>query len=520
MKSKHPTPLPSERPSEYAERVATWICSTLDSNERKQLGQFFTPARVARYMASMFNRKQQRIAILDPGAGVGILACALCESLVSKKTKPKQIILDSWEVDASICNSLSRVLKYLKEYLEERGTTLHFRIVRRDFVDVNGQIVDKELSHAQFDITICNPPYFKLGQNDSRVKHVQSLIHGQTNIYVLFMALSARLLRPNGELIFLVPRSFTSGANFSRFRKDFFCLMEPKQIHVFKSRTTVFKKDDVLQENIIVHAHRNDRWIESLNGQRVHIFSSDGINDMSSAMQQTVCASRLLERIDGNKIRVCIPSSKEEEETVAKMKTWPGSFAKFNIKVSTGQLVPHRHGHAFRQRPVLGSVPLLWMEHVKPMRIDWSVSLPSRKAAFVSCRSKINHLLCSAANYVVVRRFCMNSEDARALMAAPLDAKHINGFVGLENHLNYIYRPGGKLSRQEMYGLAAILNSKMISTFVRCHNGSTYIGAKELEDLPLPSIEQIRSLGKQLIEGRNLSAVDLLTVADRFLKHL
>ena len=53
------------------------------------------------------------------------------------------------------------------------------------------------------------------------------VIHGQPNIYALFMAIAAHLLAKNGELIFITPRSYTAGPYFRLFREHFFSYVEP-----------------------------------------------------------------------------------------------------------------------------------------------------------------------------------------------------------------------------------------------------------------------------------------------------
>ena len=49
--------------------------------ERKKYGQFFTSIETARYMAELFEipEDQDKISILDAGAGSGILSCAMIE---------------------------------------------------------------------------------------------------------------------------------------------------------------------------------------------------------------------------------------------------------------------------------------------------------------------------------------------------------------------------------------------------------------------------------------------------------
>ena len=70
-------------------------------------------------------------------------------------------------------------------------------------------------------IVISNPPYKKIGKNDIESTIMENVIYGQPNMYFLFMAMAERLLKDDGELIFIVPRSWTSGTYFKKFREVF-----------------------------------------------------------------------------------------------------------------------------------------------------------------------------------------------------------------------------------------------------------------------------------------------------------
>jgi adenine-specific DNA-methyltransferase len=64
--------------------------------------------------------------------------------------------------------------------------------------------------------------------------------------------------------------------------------------------------------------------------------------------------------------------------------------------------------------------------------------------------------------------------------------------------LNYIHRPGGELGEDECRGLAAILNSELLDTYFRVSSGNTQVSATELRAMPLPSLEDIKLIGRSL----------------------
>ena len=65
--------------------------------------------------------------------------------------------------------------------------------------------------NEEFDVVISNPPYFKIGKADPCATAASIVVHGQPNIYALFIAVGATLLRQGGDFITITPRSFASG---------------------------------------------------------------------------------------------------------------------------------------------------------------------------------------------------------------------------------------------------------------------------------------------------------------------
>src|ERR1700678_3494113 len=58
---------------------------------RSGIGQFPTPAIIARQMASMFEAAPKSIRLLDAGAGVGSLTAATLAELCQRRIKPNRI---------------------------------------------------------------------------------------------------------------------------------------------------------------------------------------------------------------------------------------------------------------------------------------------------------------------------------------------------------------------------------------------------------------------------------------------
>ena len=60
------------------------VSRAMDPKRKSQLGQFFTPTSIARFMAEMFDGGgKEECRLLDPGAGIGSLSAAFLDRWVS-----------------------------------------------------------------------------------------------------------------------------------------------------------------------------------------------------------------------------------------------------------------------------------------------------------------------------------------------------------------------------------------------------------------------------------------------------
>ena len=126
-------------------------------------------------------------------------------------------------------------------------------------------------------------------------------------------------------------------------------------------------------------------------------------------------------------------------------------------------------------------------------------------------------MLVPNAPMVVMRRFSPK-EDARRVTCAAYGCgldRLPGDVIGLENHLNYIYRPGGRMGMHEARGLAAFLASSIVDGHFRALSGSTQVNATELRKLPLPPLAVIEEIGRNCSAKPSLEEIDV--VVDRAL---
>lgn len=509
-----PLPLKAESPTVFADRVGRWYAASVSDGHKKSLGQYLTPVEIALFMARLCDpKKHDQLRVLDPGAGTGVLACALCETLAKQENPPVHIYLEAYETDHNLIQHLGSCLSYLSEWLGNHDISLEFDTKPDDFVMAHAEALDNRprlmpslRSNVEpFDIVISNPPYFKIPKSDPRAKAAALVVHGQPNMYALFMAVSAALLKPGGEFVFITPRSYASGPYFRQFRKRFFENMKPEVIHLFDSRRRAFSRDEVLQENVILQARRLDRWTTELNGGTVRISSSTKLDLLSNVVERQAPISEVLDYTTKDKV-LRIPVTLQDDSTVQIMRSWSGNLHAYGFEISTGPVIPFRAA-AFLSKTgdVLNThAALLWMQNVTAMRVEWPVEAKG-KEQYIIISSTSLPLLVAARNYVLVRRFSAK-EQKRRLTAAPILAHDMpSPFLGLENHLNYIHRPGGHMTEEEAYGLAVLFNSSLLDTYFRTYNGNTQVSATELRAMPLPQHDAIVEIGRRAMRAEDIT---------------
>jgi adenine-specific DNA-methyltransferase len=311
------------------------------------------------------------------------------------------------------------------------------------------------------------------------------------------MGVAAELLRKDGIMVFITPRSYAAGPYFKRFRKKYFDMMRPERVHLFGSRKDAFRKDEVLQENIILKARKEGVT------STIKISSSQGINDLNQSVSHAHPVSRILHSA-GNDLIFRLPASDFDTAVIDTVEQWDGCLHKYGMKISTGPVVPFRAKTLILSEKHAGvaSVPLIWMQNIKTMKVEWPVcgknGKPKPQYIKANEESIRRKLLVEDQNVVLLRRFSAK-EEHRRLVAAPLFKRQLDTeLIGLENHVNYIYRPTGTLSQTEALGISALLNSSLLDNYFRVSNGNTQVSATEVRAMPLPAIEIIENIGQKV----------------------
>ncbi len=472
---------------------------------RHELGQFLTPKHVADLMASFFNAQWREVGLLDAGAGRGDLTAAFVRRLCTAECKPLRIGVTAYEIDHSVIGALQRTLDHCQEDCERAGILFSASVLNEDFISASVSILRADLFSPQsqlFNAAIVNPPYKKL-RSDSRARLLLRSVGIETsNFYAAFVALILRLLSHEGELVAITPRSFCNGPYFAPFRAELLGTMSVKRLHLFESRSAAFGRDNVLQENIIVHAVKDESQTDEV------ILSS------SSGSQNSEVAERRVRYSD-----VVLPSDPEQfihigiGEPCARansaLNSFKGTLDDLDLAVSTGRVVDFRARSFLRKEPGSNTAPLIYPCHFNGGLIAWPKK-NSRKPNAIVISDLTLDLLVPSDLYVLVKRFS-SKEERRRIVACLYDPKQVNSErVAFENHLNYFHIRGRGLPMSLAKGLAAFLNSTVVDSYFRQFSGHTQVNATDLRKLKYPSGEALRRLGAKIRYPINQNELDNL----------
>ena len=482
---------------DYAECLTDWSIERIPIKDRKAKGQYFTHNKVSELMVKLFENVGEKkvINILDPGAGIGIFESTFCEYIKSLGKRIK-ISFDLYENDITIIPLLEQNMRMCKEDMAARGLEINYKIFNDDFILSNAAIFNGRENFDEdkdgYDFVISNPPYYKLNKESKQVVEMKEIVSGQPNMYTLFMAVSAKLLKNGGQMTVLTPRSYCSGLYFKKFRKWFLNVIKPQKIHLFESRKEIFKKYDVLQENVILTAKKT-----STTPENILISLSEGIPNEKLSVKKTTYGEIIIET--NNDIVMRIPTSELDDLIAANIDEFDDNLETLGFKVSTGPVVPFRATNFLltNLNKRKNFIPLIWMHNIENGIVKWPLEKNNIPIGLKKTK-KSEKILKPNKNYVLIKRFSAKEGKQRINAGIYLKETLKSDFIGIENHVNYIYKKDGELTIDEVYGIAALLNSKLYNRYFQITNGSTQVNAFEIRNLPLPSSKIIKNIGRSI----------------------
>ncbi|GAB2566827.1 Eco57I restriction-modification methylase domain-containing protein [Spirosoma areae] len=456
----------------------------LNHERRAQLGQFMTPSRIARFMASLFAEgAHESVSLLDAGAGVGSLTAAFLERVQTGWGGFRQIQATAYEIDPTLLRILETNLADYQNFTLSFGVKLSTEVKAKDFIE-DTILRLQSGRNSSFDYAILNPPYKKINSQSSHRQLLRIAGIETVNMYTAFVALSVLQMKQGGQIVAIIPRSFCNGPYYRPFRDLLLAETSIQQIHLFKSRSKAFGEDAVLQENIVIHLVKGE--------PQAQVTISTSTDDTFNDLQTTAFNFDQIVKANSEKV-FHIPTS-HQENGLELPTAFRYSLAQIGLTVSTGPVVDFRVKEHLRMQPDELSVPLLYPAHFGEKSMNWPKP-DFKKANAIDYNTETAKWLYPAGFYAAVKRFS-SKEEKKRIVARVVSPEELPGsHYGFENHLNIFHSKKQGLTEPLALGLAVYLNSSLIDQYFRQFNGHTQVNATDLRLLKYPSQEALESLG-------------------------
>lgn len=464
---------------EHVDTVRKRVGQQINPKRKSELGQFMTPLPVARFMASLFQPSTlQPMRLLDAGAGIGSLTGAFLDHVAAGGSPSGRVEVTAYEIDAKLRNILSQ---NLAEYQgkSDLGVSVH----SSDFIEEAVKMVlagERPFTHA-----ILNPPYKKISSASRHRALLREAGIETVNLYSAFVSLAVKLMQPGGQIVAIIPRSFCNGPYYRPFRDIIFERTAIRHMHLFDSRNSAFKDDDVLQENIIIA-------LECDGGQGRVTVSTSTDDSFSDTGINVHPFDRIVFPGDQEHF-IHIPTTPDRELSEASTSI-NQSLAEIGVQVSTGPVVDFRLKEYLRQIPEADTVPLLYPLHFSGKALDWP-KMNAKKPNAIVRNCETEKWLFPSGDYVVVRRFSSKEEKRRVVANFISSADFKTPVLGFENHLNVLHFGKKGLPENLARGLAVYLNSTEVDAQFRRFSGHTQVNATDLKSLKYPPREVLTNLG-------------------------
>lgn len=452
----------------------------IGEDHKKAFGQYFTPIKIARFMASLFPKSNTaHIKILDPGAGIGILACSLIERIKTEQWSPEYLKVDAYDIDINVTKSLQT---NLEAAIKDLSADLF--VSNENFLERACQPA-LFANHERYSHVIMNPPYSKINAKSKERLLLRSIGVETVNLYSGFLAAAIHVTEQQGHIVAIIPRSFCNGAYFEPFRRYLFTHCAIKQIHLFESRKDAFKAESVLQENVIIHLQKGA-------SQEQVLVTYSTRSDFSEIRSQYYPFKEIVDPSGTvNIISIPVPGTQIEGPVLT------SSLPKLGISVSTGPIVDFRMRELLEEKFIEDSYPLLYPTHQKKFVLDWPKD--GKKPNAIKDDPIVTKQLFPAGNYVIVKRFSSKEETRRIVASIITENSFPTRFFTAENHLNIFHSNKHGINKEIAYGLFVYLNTTYADEQFRLFSGHTQVNATDLKNFPYPSSEILQVMGRAAI---------------------
>jgi adenine-specific DNA-methyltransferase len=491
VKASPPVDVPVDPPlgdswgSLSPEQVGSAYVAALSSGTRARHGRHYTPPELASHLWHLARKSldlppaNQALTglVRDPACGAGaLLLPALREHLHASydvdpaltlaglpslvtgiDTDPAAVWVANVVLAAEMLPTLARVPSSVRRPLPALAKV------------GDGLEVPEQLAR----VVVMNPPYGRVRLSSTERERYAHVLYGHANLYGLFMAAAVESLDDKGVLSALVPTSFTSGRYFTNLRAHLGHHAAMSAVTFVEDRSGVFTA--VLQETCMATFERRKR-------QKTRI-TSIGSNETSIASV----------KVQKTGVPWVLPRRSDDAPVAAAASRMTHSLASLGWRASTGPLVWNRRSADLHASWGQTRSHVIWAADLDGGELHRDAARDSMRYLALTVASDLKVMVLDEPAVLVQRTTA--PEQSRRLVAANLSAAALearNGRVTVENHVN-VLRPTVPNPVLTLTALTRLLGTKTMDQVVRSISGSVALSAYELESIPLPSPNVVRS---------------------------
>jgi hypothetical protein len=487
---------------------APWTAESFEHSEemRRALGQVMTPEPIARYIlrASGYRDDEDILekTLCDPSCGSGVFLVEAVRIYLSALRKAGVPPAEQYprvlshvvgiDVDPLACLyarfNLSLLLaQSLLSWMQvhPRRFPAPLPVHEHDTLEtlaaeIGGGRTALPLIGA-FDFIVGNPPYRKVSPLSATLREVfQGSLYGHPNAYGMFLHAGIEMLRPEGRLGFIVPRSMLSGLYFQNLRRMIEQRTCIEELSLLAERKNVFPQ--VLQGTmILVFRKPADGTASTGRMVRTGIIRTAAELGNGGPAHVTATTSQVARRLNGTTVWFV----SDQERTYSLLDKIIGRHPLLGgpavaCPARTGPIVWNRVKPLLRPRAGDGRLPLVWATDVGRFRFALATAGDTRPA-YLEETAKVSDLATVGPSLLIQR--VTADEQARRLVASrsgfPVRQRYF-----VENHLN-VLQPA-PAARIDLSYLLGVLSSDVVEFLFRSMNGNTQVSATELNLLPVP----------------------------------
>lgn len=322
-------------------------------------------------------------------------------------------------------------------------------------------------------VVVVNPPYGRVRLTRAEREQYAHVLYGHANLYGLFMAVGVELLDDVGVLASLTPTSFTSGRYFSQLRAHLGMKAGMSAVAFVEDRSGVFTS--VLQETCLATFERRRR-------QKTRIAS---LGSMETSIATV--------RVQRTNEPWLLPRRSDDATVAAAASLMVDSLGTLGWRASTGPLVWNRRSDDLHAHWGTRRSHVVWAADLDGGVLHRDPARDTMRYLSLTAPADVKVMTLDQPAVLVQRTTA--PEQSRRLVAAHLSADALaarQGRVTVENHVN-VLRPTVPEPVLGPEALTRLLATKTLDQVVRAISGSVALSAYELESIPLPPADLVRT---------------------------